>query len=88
MLGAKRLLFMGAFITVIFKANAQEFGGNAPSIKWKQLNTAAARIIFPPDMDSQAMKVATIIDQIDSTSAKSIGIKSRTPWILSPSQPF
>ena len=26
---------------------AQEFGGNPPSIKWNQINTPAAKVIFP-----------------------------------------
>ena len=39
----------------------QEFGGNPPSVKWKQINTDTVRIIFPEGRDSTAQKVASII---------------------------
>jgi hypothetical protein len=33
------------FSTII--AKAQQFGGNPTSIKWQQINTDTARVIFP-----------------------------------------
>ena len=47
------------FITC--NVNAQEFGGNPPSIKWKQLNSDTARIIYPAGLDSQAQRAASIV---------------------------
>jgi hypothetical protein len=66
------------FLLFFFKTQAQEFGGNKPSIKWKQINTSKARIIFPSAMDSQAIHIANTIQQIDATSAKSIGTRSKS----------
>src|SRR3982074_627127 len=40
---------------------AQQFGGNPPSIKWMQISTDTARIIFPAPMDKQAQQVAAIV---------------------------
>src|SRR5436190_22574258 len=40
---------------------SQRFGGNPPSLKWKQVNTDTARIIFPEGLDSQAMRVASLV---------------------------
>jgi hypothetical protein len=41
--------------------HAQEFGGNPPSVKWKQINTDTAKVIFPNGLDSTAQRVASII---------------------------
>ena len=43
------------------EGSAQQFGGNPPSLKWKQINTDSARIIFPAGLDSQANRVASIV---------------------------
>ena len=39
-------LFVGLLLLTT-AATAQVFGGNPPSLKWRQLNTDTARIIFP-----------------------------------------
>ena len=33
------------FLTI--RLPAQQFGGNPPSLKWRQINTDTARVIFP-----------------------------------------
>ena len=40
---------------------AQQFGGNPPSIHWKQINTDTARIIFPVGIDSAAQRVSSVV---------------------------
>lgn len=40
---------------------SQQFGGNPPSIKWKQINTDTARVIFPVGMDSIAQRVSNVV---------------------------
>jgi hypothetical protein len=40
---------------------AQRFGGTPPSVKWKQINTDTARIIFPDGLDSQAQRIAAVV---------------------------
>lgn len=40
---------------------SQQFGGNPPYIKWKQINTDSARIIFPSGLDTQAQRVSSIV---------------------------
>ena len=42
-------------------ANAQVFGGNPPSLKWKQINTDTLRVIYPQGLDSTANRIASII---------------------------
>ncbi|MGF7077897.1 hypothetical protein [Mucilaginibacter sp. UYCu711] len=66
------LLFAGP-MTV----HAQEFGGNPPSLKWKQVNVPAAKVIFPAGMDSIATRVADIINRMDGATKPTIGFKQK-----------
>lgn len=50
-----------AIIGFLNLLQAQQFGGNPPSLKWKQLNSDTARIIFPASLDSQARQVASVV---------------------------
>lgn len=56
-----RLIGFSFFILSFSFLKAQEFGGNPPSIKWKQISTDTARVIFPTGMDSTAQRVSSII---------------------------
>src|SRR5262245_16199781 len=57
----QRLSGFTFFILLTSFLSAQEFGGNPPSVKWKQINTDTARIIFPIGRDSAAQRVASIV---------------------------
>src|ERR1700760_1691221 len=57
--------------------SAQIFGGNPPSLKWHQLNTDTARIIFPIGLDSQAQAVAAIVHRLAQTTRSTIGPHQR-----------
>ncbi|HEY4335656.1 MAG TPA: hypothetical protein VGM89_07155, partial [Puia sp.] len=57
--------------------SAQVFGGNPPSLKWRQLNTDTARIIFPIGLDSQAQSVAAIVHRLARTTRTTIGPRQR-----------
>ncbi|MBK0378986.1 TolB family protein [Mucilaginibacter segetis] len=56
---------------------AQQFGGNPPSIKWRQVNIPAARIIFPTGLDSSATEVADIIHRMNNAIKPTIGFKQK-----------
>ena len=56
-----RLIGFTFFILSFSFLKAQEFGGNPPSIKWKQISTDTVRIIFPVGMDSAAQRVSSIV---------------------------
>jgi len=56
---------------------AQVFGGNPPSLKWHQLNTDTARIIFPTGLDSIAQQVAGIVHRLSRTTLPTIGHTQR-----------
>lgn len=57
--------------------NAQIFGGDPPSLKWHQLNTDTARIIFPVGLGSQAQQVAAIVHALARTTLPTIGHSQR-----------
>jgi hypothetical protein len=56
---------------------AQQFGGNPPSIQWNQVNTKAAKVIFPKGLDSAAIEVASIIQQMNSAIQPTIGYRQK-----------
>lgn len=70
---AKKLAVIVPLLFVLYSPRAQRFGGNPPSIRWQQVNTPDARVIFPPGLDSQATRVANIISFLadaDSTEQR------------------
>ena len=54
----------------------QVFGGNAPSVKWRQINTHVARIIFPAELDSTAERIINIINYLNLPMKNTIGRRS------------
>jgi hypothetical protein len=64
------------------KTIAQEFGGNPPSIKWKQIDMPAAKVIFPYGLDSAGLRVANIIRQMNGSIKSTIGYKQRQISII------
>ena len=57
--------------------HSQVFGGNPPLLKWKQINTDSARVIFPAGMDSQAKRVASIVHYLQQEKPVSLGNQLR-----------
>jgi hypothetical protein len=76
----KRFFILHAVIFLFFNFSslqAQQFGGNAPSLKWKQINTDTVRVVFPAGMDMQARRVADIVHHLSRTTAGSVGNTNR-----------
>lgn len=57
----RRALFTGCLLLIVSYLSAQQFGGNPPSVKWKQISTDTVRIIFPDGTDSIALRVASVV---------------------------
>ncbi|MBS1920647.1 MAG: hypothetical protein JST17_10380 [Bacteroidetes bacterium] len=55
----------------------QIFGGNPPSLKWKQIKTDTAIIIFPEGLDNQAQRVASIVHYLALHKPASLGNELR-----------
>ncbi|OKS87101.1 TolB family protein [Mucilaginibacter polytrichastri] len=81
LLSPKKILFCFALSVCTLIAKAQ-FGGNPPAINWRQINTPAARIIFPNGLDSVGLRVASIIAQMNGAVKPTIGNKQRQVNIL------
>ena len=78
-----RILFFFFLPTISIAVQAQRFGGNPPSVKWQQVNTPAAKVIFPRGLDSVAMQVAGIAQQLNLSTRSSIGTLQRpVPVVL------
>lgn len=65
---------------------AQQFGGNPPSINWNQVNTPAAKVIFPVGLDSLGLHVANIVEQMNKAIQPTIGFKQKQVSILMQNQ--
>jgi hypothetical protein len=64
------------FVFCVFKVStAQQFGGNPSSIKWQQINTDTARIIFPKGLDSIAQRIAAVAHELQKNYSNTIGSK-------------
>ena len=84
---ALRSIFILLLITITATiTKAQEFGGNPPSIKWEQVNTPAAKIIFPYGLDSAGLRVANIVQQMNKAIQPTIGYKQKQVSILMQNQ--
>jgi len=79
---AKRLLILLLLLATATISKAQEFGGNPPSIKWEQVNTPAAKVIFPKGLDSDGIRVADIVQRMNRAIQPTIGYKQKQVSIL------
>ncbi len=68
-----RLIFTALIFLIGLPVYAQRFGGNPSNVKWQQVNNPVARIIYPQGLDSVAMKIAGIVQQLNTTTQSSIG---------------
>lgn len=68
----KKHLLVFLFFFPLF-LQAQRFGGTPPSVKWKQIDTDSARIIFPEKLDSQAQRVASIVHYLAANQPAALG---------------
>ena len=72
-----RKLVLPALLLTATLSKAQTFGGNPPSIKWRQVNTPVVRVIFPLGLDSAGLNVANIMGQMNNRIQPTIGFKQR-----------
>jgi len=73
----KLTLLTVLFFCTGYYADAQEFGGTPPSLKWKQINNDQVKVIFPTGMDDQAKRIADIAHYLNSGTRNTIGASDR-----------
>ncbi len=69
----RRLVLVVSVFHISCIVFAQQFGGNPSSTKWKQINTDSVRVIFPVGLDSQAQRVASIVQYLAAEKPISLG---------------
>lgn len=69
----RRFAVFSLFTFSFLLSTAQQFGGNSSSLKWRQINTDTARIIFPAGLDSTAERVAAVIHELQREHNATIG---------------
>ncbi len=60
----------------------QTFGGNPPSIQWRQVNIPAAKVIYPAGLDSTAIHIADIIRRMNIATKPTIGNQQKQVSIV------
>lgn len=74
---ASRLFIVFILLLLNHFSFCQQFGGNPSSVKWRQINTKVARVIFPQGQDSTAEAVASIVERLSMDSKYALGKKQR-----------
>jgi len=72
-----KFFITACLLLLVCSSNAQVFGGNPPSIHWKQINTDTARIIFPVGIDSTAQRVSNIVHWLAKYNPAALGSQVR-----------
>ena len=75
------LLFYFLFFS-FYLVNAQQFGGNPSSVKWKQINTDTVKVIYPEGLDSAAQRIANVTHSLQRNYTTGIGNKLRKVSIV------
>ncbi|PVD49383.1 hypothetical protein DC498_25310 [Terrimonas sp.] len=78
----KRYLFLITVLIITVSAFSQQFGGNPPSLKWKQIKTGEAKIIFPAGLDTAAQRTAAIAHYLHKTTSATAGNSLRKITIV------
>ena len=66
-------LFALLLLLLPLTISAQHFGGNPPSLKWRQINTDTVRVIFPAGLEPQGRRVSDIVHYLNRYTRSSIG---------------
>ena len=70
-----KLSILPLLLITTVTTKAQQFGGNPPAVKWQQVNTSAARVIFPQGLDSAGIRIANIVEQMNRAIQPTIGFR-------------
>ena len=83
----RKLLCVILLFLTVRDAGAQEFGGNPPSVRWRQVNTDTVRVIYPRGADSTASRVAAIVHRLAAGAGHPLGNQLKKVDIVLQNQP-
>ena len=64
---------LSCILLAALNASGQEFGGNPPSLKWKQVNTPEVKVIFPTGLEPAGMRAAAIAHYLNRHTSATAG---------------
>lgn len=77
----KLVVFFSCFL--VLTTQAQRFGGNPGSLKWKSISNNGVNIIFPSGMEMEGKRIAAWTEKIDKESVGKLGgMQRRLPVVL------
>ncbi|ULQ57432.1 hypothetical protein KJS94_04355 [Flavihumibacter rivuli] len=77
-----KLTILPCLLLAFTTTMAQPFGGHPASVKWKQVQTPSARIVYQDGWDSTAQRLAGLTEALQPTTSATIGAKIRPITIL------
>lgn len=75
-------LCLALALTLAHSAGAQQFGGNRPAVKWRQVNSDTVRVIFPAGLEAQGKRVADVVHHIARSHTATLGTTVRKVDII------
>lgn len=82
------LFFLMFILTLPLWSAAQRFGGNSPSIKWRQIQSRAGNLIFSQPGEELAKRVTTVINNLAWVTNGSLGEELKPINIVLQEQPL
>ncbi|RYZ23151.1 MAG: hypothetical protein EOO16_06175 [Chitinophagaceae bacterium] len=76
-----RLPLTVSFLFAVATAQAQQFGAFPPSVRWQQIRTDTAQVVFPLPAGAQAQRIAGIIHRMAEADSGSTRFR-RIPIVL------
>lgn len=70
-------IFLTLSLMISLVSRAQRFGGNPPSMKWKQMESSTARVIYPDNRKKDAQRVLQIMAKMSQDSIGGLGNQTR-----------
>ncbi|MFT3947348.1 MAG: hypothetical protein QM763_10285 [Agriterribacter sp.] len=78
----KGYLFLITALIITMPAFSQQFGGNPPSFKWRQIKTDEVKVVFPAGLDTAAQRTAAIVHYLNATTSATAGDSHRKVTIV------
>ena len=69
----RKLLCLTALLFIAVSLSAQQFSGTPADVRWKQIKTDTARIIYPAGEDSLAQRVAALVHYQQRNFSSTLG---------------
>ena len=69
----KLYALLSCILLAALNASGQEFGGNPPSLKWKQVNTQEVKVIFPSGLEAAGLRTAAIAHYLNQHTSSTAG---------------